>query len=140
MRCCPLTASEDDGPSCSSIVRRRARIEHCCYECRETIPVAAQYEYYSGIWDGHPNAFKTCLSCVEIREHFTCKPGDESFDAYSPGGFTFGRLWSDLQENFFPDMKAGGPCMEGLSPAAKQRLFDRRTAWHEKSVLRRSAS
>lgn len=36
---------------------------------------------------------------------------------------------SDLEENFFPDMKAGGPCMEGLSPAAKARLFDRRMKW-----------
>jgi hypothetical protein len=42
-------------------------------------------------------------------------------------GFT----WSQLGENFFPDMKAGGPCLKGLSPAAKSMLFERRVKWLE---------
>jgi hypothetical protein len=139
MRCCPLTSGGDDnGPSCSQQVVRRARKPHTCCECRESIPIGAAYEHYSGIWDGSPSAYKTCLSCVEIRNHFTCKPGDESYDAYdNPGGFVFGNLWSDLRENFFDTMTAGGECMRGLSPAAMARMFERRLAWLEKQGPRR---
>ncbi len=121
VQCCPLTGSDDgDRASCSSTVVRTARKEHRCYECREPITRGTKYEYLSGIWDGSPSAFKTCLSCVEIRDHFACN------------GWLFGRLWEDLSDNFFPNMKAGGLCMEGLSPEAKARLFEKRLAWMER--------
>lgn len=94
-----------------------ARKAHVCTECHEVIPAKSKYERTEGLWDGEWSTFKTCLSCVEIRDHFSC------------GGWVYGLLWSDIEENFFPDMKAGGPCMEGLSPAAKGRLFERCTAW-----------
>jgi hypothetical protein len=115
--CCPLEGSDDGGPSCWTQAQPTANREHRCCECRETIPIGAKYERYTGIWDGTPGAYKTCLSCVEIRDHFDCN------------GFVFGQLWEDLRGNFFPGMTAGGPCMEGLSPAAKARLFERRMAW-----------
>jgi len=116
--CCPLTSNTgEDGPSCYRTVVRRAKKPHVCCECREVIPAGTKYEYVSGIWDGRPESHKTCLSCAEIRDHFACN------------GWIFEHVWEDLEQNFFPDMKAGGPCMEGLSPAAKQRLFDRRMAW-----------
>lgn len=120
VQCCPLSTSDDGGASCSSTKIRRARKEHRCEECHEVIKPGDRYEFVSGIWDGWPSALKTCLSCVEIRDHFACE------------GFTIGHVWSDIEENFFPDMRAGGPCMEGLSPAAKGRLFERRLAWLEK--------
>jgi hypothetical protein len=122
VQCCPLTSNYDDAPSCTSTVTRRARKEHQCYECREVIPAGASYEYCSGIWDGRADSFKTCLSCVEIRNHFACE------------GWLFGQVWSDIEENLFPDMKAGGPCMKGLSPEAKTRLFERRLKWLEDSA------
>ena len=117
MTCCPLFGGER-GPSCSTTKVRTARKEHCCVECRETIAAGTKYEYASGVWDGMPDSFKTCLSCVEIRNHFACSSGWE-----------YGSVWAQLEESFFPDMRAGGPCMQGLSPEAKARLFDRRMAW-----------
>lgn len=119
MQCCPLSSSIDgDGAaSCSSTTIRKARKDHRCVECRETIKAGDRYEFVSGVWDGEPAAYKTCLSCVEIRDHFACE------------GYLIGEVWNDLEDNFFPDMKAGGPCMKGLSPAAKARLFERRLAW-----------
>jgi hypothetical protein len=80
------------------------------------IAIGERHEYVFGVWDGDPTSFRTCLLCVEIRAHFACN------------GWIFGRLWHDLRENFLPEMKAGGPCMEGLSPAAKTRLFEERLA------------
>lgn len=116
MICCPLSTG-DESATCSRDVVRTARKEHVCCECRDTIKPGDRYEYASGVWDGWPSSYKTCLSCVEIRMHFQCE------------GWIYERLWEDLEENFFPDMRAGGPCMEGLSPAAKARLFERRNAW-----------
>ncbi len=120
MVCCPLDGGEG-GPSCSTQVVRTARKEHRCCECREVIPVGVRYEFFSGIWDGYADSHKTCLSCVEIRNHFACQ-----------SGWMFTCLWEQLEENFFPDMKAGGPCMQGLSPEAKARLFERRMKWLER--------
>ena len=120
--CCPLSGGcALDAPSCFSSRIRRARKLHRCYECHEGIPLGTQYEHASGIWDGRPDAFRACLSCVEIRDHFACD------------GFVYGQLWVELEDNFFPDMTAGGPCMTGLSPAAKQRLIDRRMTWYFES-------
>lgn len=120
MVCCPLDGGEE-GPTCFRKVVRRAKKSHNCCECREVIPAGAQYEYCSGIWDTRPSSYKTCLSCVEIRNHFSCGRG-----------WTYACVWEQLEEYFFPDMRAGGPCMEGLSPAAKARLFERRLKWLER--------
>jgi hypothetical protein len=117
--CCPLSGGDDWPATVFSSSVRRAAKEHRCCECRETIKVGDHYEHVTGLWDGHWSTYKTCLLCVEIRTHFACD------------GWIFGQLWEDLESNFFPDMKAGGPCMEGLSPAAKGRLFERRLAWLE---------
>jgi hypothetical protein len=119
MVCCPLS-NDGDGPSCFIEKVRTARKTHQCTECREPISAGARYEYVSGIWDRRANSYKTCLSCVEIRKHFSCG-----------GGWIYGEVWSQLEENFFPDMKAGGPCMAGLSPGAKARLFERKLRYDE---------
>lgn len=115
--CCPLS-NDGDGPSCFTEKIRTARKEHRCTECRETITIGAKYECVSGVWDGRPDRYKTCLSCVEIRNHFSCN-----------SGWVYGELWSQLEESFFPDMRAGGKCLDGLSPEAKGRMFEKRTAW-----------
>ena len=115
--CCPLYGGED-GPSCSTTKVRTARKDHRCAECRAAITPGSKYEYASGIWDGFADSYKTCLLCVEIRNHFACGSGWE-----------YGSVWAQLEESFFPEMKAGGPCTEGLSPEAKARLFERRLAW-----------
>ena len=116
--CCPLQGNDGDGPSCSYQETRKARNAHVCCECRKPIERGQRYEYASGVWDGRPDSFKTCLLCVEIRNHFACE------------GWIYEQLWGDLRENFFDDMKMGGPCMQGLSPAAKQKLIDARMEWY----------
>lgn len=117
--CCPLQGA-DDAYDVSVVNIRRAAKSHDCEECRDPIKPGDRYENYRGLGGGSWYEHKTCLSCVEIRDHFACN------------GWLFGQLWEDLEGNFFPDMKAGGPCMQGLSPAAKGRLFERRMAWIER--------
>lgn len=118
MMCCPLSGYDDAPASVFSETVRTARLAHECSECDEPILPGTKYEHARGCWDGSWSTFKTCLSCVEIRNHFACS-----------GGWTYGQVWDQIEENFFPDMRAGGPCMDGLSPAAKGRLFERRLVW-----------
>lgn len=134
MRCCPLSNSDDDGPSFLCVEIRKAAKSHECCECEDPILQGTKYEYTTGKWDGSVSSYKTCLLCMEIRNHFGERRGpDESEeDGYCTGGWVYGHLWHDLGESLFPAMTAGGPCFEGLSPAAKNRLFERRMAWLEK--------
>ena len=116
--CCPLSECGDHNPA--SVSTPTARLAHRCCECREPIAPGSKYERYALFLEGSAETYKTCLSCVEIRNHFACN------------GWLFGQVWSDIADNFFPDMRAGGPCMNGLSPAAKARLFERRLVWLER--------
>ena len=115
--CCPLTGGDDDAARVHVVSQPVAAKNHRCCECDEVIAKGVKHELYKAMFDYTWSSFRTCLSCVEIRDHFACD------------GWVFEQVWSDIEENFFPDMRAGGPCMEGLSPAAKDRLFTRRMAW-----------
>lgn len=116
--CCPLS-NDGDGPSCCTTSTPKARKEHRCAECREPIMAGSRYEKVFGVWDGRAETFKTCLLCAEIRDHFACD-----------GGWIYGELWTQLGENFFQEMKCGGQCMVGLSPAAKSKVIDERMEWY----------
>lgn len=114
--CCPLSEADEYCKVWNSTTRK-ARKAHRCDECREEISVGARYEHISMLFDGAWDTSRLCLSCKEIGDHFTC------------GSRILGVLWDDLEENFFPDMRAGGQCLDGLSPEAKDRLFTRRLQW-----------
>lgn len=119
MTCCAIS-SADDGDMPSEIFSDgivTARKDHACVECRAAITIGTRHESTSGKWDGDVRTYRTCLMCVEIRNHFSC------------GGWTYGEVWRELEESLFPDMTAGGECMSGLSPAARAMLFERRLAW-----------
>ena len=47
---------------------RKARKEHICCECLETIPAGTTYRYSSGVWDRTPNSYKTCARCCKVRD------------------------------------------------------------------------
>jgi hypothetical protein len=122
MICCPLESGDGESAAVYTHTYPVARKPHRCSECDDGIPRGARHELYKLLFDGSWSTDRTCMSCVEIRDHFRCS-----------GGAIIGQLWSDLADNFFPDMRAGGPCMEGLSPEAKARLFERRLQWMEDS-------
>lgn len=118
--CCPLSGNCDgDAASVYSRSEVRAAKEHACSECWKPIKRGDRYDLVKGCWDGSWSTFRTCFLCVEIREHFDCGEG-----------WIFGQLWQDLRDNFFPDMRCGGICMEGLSPAAKAKLSGERMEWY----------
>jgi hypothetical protein len=115
--CCPLSGNDGDAPKVHDTVFRAARKPHRCSECREEIAQGVLHEVVRGLWGDRWDTFRTCLPCMDIRHHFGCN------------GWVYGQLWDELEENFFPDMKVGGPCMAGLSPRGKQKLIDARLEW-----------
>lgn len=66
---------------------RTAKKEHQCCECDNMIKPGAKYQDVTGIWDGHPNRYRTCLPCVGIRRDY--------FD-----DFNFGELREAFYECF----------------------------------------
>lgn len=116
--CCPLQEADE---TCAvwNEDTRRARKEHVCCECHEPIRKGELHKHVTSLFDGSWSTHRTCLLCDEIGNHFSCG-----------GGRITETLWDDLEENFFRDMAMGGPCMQGLSPAAKTKLVERRMAWY----------
>lgn len=117
--CCPLTESDGDGPEFMKTTVRTARKPRRCYECSKPIAPGQQYEYVRGKWDGAFSAWGTCLPCVSIRQHFAAC-GDS---------WCYGTLWDDIMENLFPTMSAGGQCLAGMPPEAKDKLFTVFNEW-----------
>lgn len=116
--CCPLNYSDDnDYWSFFSSSKICARKEHNCGECGDVIEAGQKYENAKGLYDGNFSTMKTCIPCVEVRDHFACE------------GFIFGQIWEDIQNNMFPGMVAGGECLRGASVVAKQKLFHEYTEW-----------
>ena len=58
--------SHVDGPQFWHEEWRRARKQHTCYACRETIQPKYLYHYSAGSWDGHFQTFKHCARCWKV--------------------------------------------------------------------------
>ena len=95
--CCALSADHGDHASVFNERTVTARKDHRCSECGDVIPKGTKHEHVTGCWEGRWERFRTCLLCVEIRDHFSCGEG-----------WIYGEVWSQLAESFFPDMTAGG--------------------------------
>lgn len=59
--------SDYDPPQAFRRSMRCARKAHRCCECGREIRPGAMYEYASGVWDGEPSAYKTCIGCATAR-------------------------------------------------------------------------
>jgi len=68
MNCCCVDTG-DNGPVTSDVTYPKARKDHRCCECRQTIKKGEEYERFSGLWeDGGWGVFKTCLPCSRMRD------------------------------------------------------------------------
>lgn len=75
----------------------KARKAHKCCECGCEIKPGAQYESSGGVWDGEWSTYKTCDTCVTVRDWYAHKYPD---DDYGFGGFVFQELWTNLYESW----------------------------------------
>ena len=109
--CVAYGQGEGCGPECMFTTIRRARKEHKCVECHEKIHKGEKYEYISGIWDGEPHSYKTCLPCSEIRDTLV-------------EDFLFRELYLALGESFGFDEILPSRCMAKLTKPARDKLCD----------------
>jgi hypothetical protein len=80
-----------EAPQAFQQAMRKARKSHQCCECGQEIAPRSWYEYSSGIWEGRPDSFKTCTTCVEIRDEYSASTGEQT---------AFGELASMIAETF----------------------------------------
>lgn len=79
---------------CERIVR--ARKEHKCCECKDTIAPGQWYEIASGKWDGDFNAYKTCSFCARMRIALVNLPPSDPSDRFSYRPFDEGICFGGL--------------------------------------------
>lgn len=85
MECSISVDHSGGGPSCHTQVIRRARKEHKCCECKRVIGPRESYTPESGIWDGEPMRFKTCMDCMSVRDALFCE-------------WEYGNIWREVRE------------------------------------------
>lgn len=118
--CSCIYDSDGYGPEASTTKIRKARKQHRCFECGRTIEPGEKYEYISGIWDGAPSSYKTCLDCLSLRDVFFC------------GGWIYGEVWNEFREWLYEGEIEGieaflaGDDMriERLTPTARNMALD----------------
>ena len=127
MQCACVYIENDGGPAFINETDPKARKEHRCSECHKTILPGDQYKREEGVWDGDFRTYKTCLSCLSLRDEFFCH------------GWTFTQLWNDMCE--FISECGGDPGDDRLSklqPAALvevEIILKRYNDRHEESYL-----
>ena len=106
------TGGGDFGPDCFVERNPRARKKHICCECGGIIVKGERYRHESGIWDGQPKVYKTCLDCVSIRDTFFC---DYIY------GELYDRLWEYIQKS---DGEVLTSSFAELTPVARDAVFE----------------
>ena len=73
---------------------RKARKEHVCCECDETIKPGEMYEHVTGKWEDEIMTYKTCDLCVRIRNEYCCS-------------WVFGQLREEIRQALGVDYVSG---------------------------------
>ncbi len=106
-------------PQAFQTKQRRARKEHKCCECGQTINKGDLYQYSSGIWDGEPSSYKQCFSCNVISQAVLVHPAYET-------DFNDGLAFGELREFFFGYLCTGFNGQKALNSFAKDLGFEPR--------------
>jgi len=115
----PIYSDDWDGETGERI--RRARKEHKCYECGETININSNYHFFSCFGNKTISNYKICKNCKIILDHF--------FD----NGWIFGQVWDDLNEYLY-DWKNDLPsdCISKLPAEIRDKICDILQKFQEK--------
>lgn len=92
---CICACYDYDYPSNYKERNVKARKEHTCCECGETIKVGEVYQCATGIWSDEWRTYRTCMTCTHIRKDMCCNQ------------FIFGTLRDDIVEFYGVDYVTG---------------------------------
>lgn len=88
---------------------QKAKKEHICCECGETILPGQNYKKCVGSWEGEFFTYKICFVCSEIIDAFFCD------------GFFFEQTYDDLHSHILEiDGNIESECLANLSPKARE--------------------
>jgi hypothetical protein len=79
MECYCEPESYDDYCAVWNVTWRRARKEHKCCECHETIRPGERYEHVFYVFEGTPGTYKTCEFCATEFARLEKKHPDAQF-------------------------------------------------------------
>lgn len=113
MKCACVYVEDEGGSEFIKETYPVARKEHRCTECSCTIGIGDKYAREEGVWDGKFTTYKTCFSCLSLREEFFCD------------GWIYTHLWQDISE-FINDCGGdiGDDRLTSLEPAALIKIGD----------------
>lgn len=82
----------------------RAKKQHLCCACAETIRVGDQYEYFFLVYEREPDWFHRCLRCKAIYDELVdrCEKRGE-YDEWVDFGLKCGHSWEEVQDEPCPD-------------------------------------
>lgn len=108
-----ISIDHDGGPDCFKEKVVTARKKHRCDECYKDILPGEKYEYVTGIWDGEPSTYKTCLDCKSIR------------NAFFKDGWIYTQVWDSFRDEFsYDDSIIPESCIVELTPCARSRVCE----------------
>lgn len=110
---CIYTETMNNGPVCFSECTPTAKKNHECCECGRIINTGEKYRVESGVWDGEPARFKTCIDCISIRDAFFCN------------GYIYTQILEDLDNHIQDsDGQISSEAIALLTPDARDRVLD----------------
>lgn len=82
----------------------RARKEHKCCACHETIRTGDKYEYFFLVYEKEPDWFKRCLRCKAIYDELVSRALQRGYyDEWVDFSLNCGHSWEDVQPDPVPD-------------------------------------
>lgn len=114
MECsCVYISNDFDEPELFTEKMVKSRTNHVCSECGEKIHSGQQYERTKGRWECDWHLYKTCNTCLEIRNAFFCE------------GWFYSNILSDLQDMIYDSNgDISESCLSDLSPKARSVVCD----------------
>lgn len=94
-------------PSCITEAKPKAHKRHKCCECKGLILEGEYYIRVSGIWDGEPARFKTCVDCDALRDEADANTRDpEEKTAFGYLSETLSEMGDEELSKRFKEIKA----------------------------------
>lgn len=89
---------DGEAPSVFTECERKARKQHRCDCCHETIAPGQRYGNTFGVWDGNPETVKRCSRCQAIYEHLVDLSSDPEYSIALrlDCGRTYQEEWGDM--------------------------------------------
>lgn len=83
---CDCSYDDGESPAVFREITIKARKQHRCCECGDTIQKGEMHELVDGCWEGRWDHYRTCSFCATLRK------------TYCPHGFVYGELAEQISE------------------------------------------